>query len=245
MSLVSSKKNLKGTWRQALLTFFGPLLLVFIFRFFVLEPFVIPSGSMIPTLLIHDHLMVFKGSFGIKSPFSDTWWMRWSGPQHGDIVVFRYPQNPKVFYIKRVVGLPGDRLVFEKNQLSINGEVLPIEKWQGKASFSDEDFDLFIEKNLAKSYVVRYSRNEDTQSSSPRLEVEVPEKNYYMMGDNRDQSSDSRVWGFVPDQYLVGRAWAIWLSCENTLLSAQMVCDPLTIRWQRIFKSVDKTIDIN
>ncbi|MEK6775057.1 MAG: signal peptidase I [Bdellovibrionota bacterium] len=245
MSLIPTKKNLKGTWRQALLTFFGPVLLVFIFRLFILEPFVIPSGSMIPTLLIHDHLMVFKGSFGIKSPFSDTWWMRWGGPQRGDVVVFRYPKNPQVFYIKRVIGLPGDKLIFENHQLSVNGQVLPTEKWQGKPPLSEDDFGLFLEKNLTKSYVVRYSGDEDSQSSSSRIEVEVPEKNYYMMGDNRDQSLDSRVWGFLPDKYLVGRAWSIWLSCENTLLSAQMVCDPLTIRWRRIFKSVDKTIDIN
>lgn len=237
------KKNRKGTWRQALLTFFGPVLLVFAFRFFILEPFVIPSGSMIPNLLIHDHLMVLKGSYGIKSPFSDTWWLRWGSPRRGDIVVFRYPENPKVFYIKRVVGIPGDKIIFENRQLKVNGVLWPLEKWSQPTQETDEDFDLFLENNTTKSYVIRYMHLEDVSEKNTGFEISVPAGKYFMMGDNRDQSSDSRVWGFVPESYLVGRAWVIWLSCENTLVSAQMVCDPFQIRWSRLFKTVDKTMD--
>ncbi len=237
------KKNQKGTWRQALLTFFGPVLLVFVFRFFILEPFVIPSGSMIPNLLIHDHLMVLKGSYGIKSPFKDIWWVRWNEPRHGDIVVFRYPENPKVFYIKRVIGLPGDKITFENHRLKVNGTEWPVKRWVQPNEQDEEEFDVFLEKGPIKTYFVRYMRGDGEPDAHTRFEITVPAKKYFMMGDNRDQSSDSRIWGFVPEAFLVGRAWFIWLSCENTLVSAQMVCDPFQIRWNRLFKSVDKTID--
>ncbi len=238
------KKNYKGTWKQALLTFFGPIALVVIIRFFFIEPFVIPSGSMIPTLLIHDHLFVFKSSFGIKNPFAKNWLLRWSGPQRGDIVVFKFPDKPNVFYIKRVIGLPGDKIIFEKRRLTINGEPVATEKWSGKEGSLDEGFDFYREKNQQRTYLVRYLQSEES-SDSTRLEIDVPANKYFMMGDNRDQSSDSRVWGFVPDENLVGPAWLIWLSCENTLVSAQMVCDPMQIRWSRLLTRVDKILDLN
>lgn len=235
------ERNLKGTWTQALLTFFGPIVLVFLIRFFLIEPFVIPSGSMIPTLLIHDHLFVFKSSFGLKNPFSNQWLLRWSEPNRGDIVVFRYPENPNVYYIKRVIGIPGDKIIFENRKLQINGEFLPTEVGQPSQSLMDEDFDFYVEGNKGKNHFVRYMHNEKI-SNSTRIEIDVPANKYFMMGDNRDQSSDSRVWGFVPVDNLVGRAWLIWLSCDSTLLSAQMVCDPLHIRWSRIFKKVDNDV---
>ena len=174
------QKNLKGTWRQAILTFFGPVLLVFSFRFFVLEPFVIPSGSMLPNLLIHDHLMVLKGSFGIKSPFSETWWLQWATPQRGDIVVFRYPENPKVFYIKRVIGLPGDKIIYKNHRLTINGKTLDLENWTGPSPLEDEDFDLFVEKGFTKSYFIRHFRNENSSDLETQIEVSVPEKKYFI-----------------------------------------------------------------
>jgi len=234
------KKNLKGTWKQALFTFFGPLILVLSFRIFVLEPFVIPSGSMIPTLLVHDHVMVLKGSFGIKSPFSDRWWVLWRTPQRGDIVVFRYPNNRKVFYIKRVVGLPGDRLVYENHQLTVNDQIWPQEKI-ASSDVEGSDVELFRENNFVRSYLVRHLKG---FNPSERTEIDVPEKKYFVMGDNRDQSADSRVWGFVPEEHLIGRAWVIWLSCENTLTTAPMICDPAQIRWPRLFSLVDKIMDI-
>jgi signal peptidase I len=108
MSEIPNSKNLKGTWNQAILTFLFPILLVLGVRWALFEPFVIPSGSMIPNLLIHDHILVKKFAFGIHVPFSDKWLVQWTKPSRGEIVVFKYPENPEVYYIKRLIGLPSE-----------------------------------------------------------------------------------------------------------------------------------------
>ncbi len=206
--------DLRGTWSQALRSFFLPLALVLCFRWLVFEPFVIPSGSMIPTLLVHDHIFVKKWSYGIRNIFSDQsgWLWFWREPQRGDIVVFKYPNNPKVYYIKRLIGLPGETVKFKNHEIFINENKIE-DKWG------------------------RYL----SDSTDPNTEeiFHVPLKSYFMMGDNRDESQDSRFWGFVPQDNLIGPASLIWLSCENTLESSPMVCDPAQIRWSRILKFVD------
>lgn len=223
--------NLKGTWNQAILTFLFPILLVMGGRWALFEPFVIPSGSMIPNLLIHDHILVKKFSFGLHIPFSDKWLLQWAQPSRGDIVVFKYPENPDVYYIKRLIGLPGDRIEVNAGRISVNGQPFNLSPQEG--SQLEAGFQYFIENNSEMSYLVRFL----FEPGSPETQVfQVPQGQYFFMGDNRDQSSDSRVWGFVKNEYLVGKAWVIWLSCESTLPTMTFVCDPSQIRFDRLFQ---------
>lgn len=225
-----TSQNLKGTWNQAILTFLFPILLVLTVRWAIVEPFVIPSGSMIPNLLVHDHILVKKFSYGVHVPFGEPWIVQWSKPERGEVIVFRYPENPDVYYIKRLIGLPRDRVTISNGRISVNGKVFA----QTETTGDDPAFKYFLENNGAKEYVVRYL---DPQGGSPQT-FEVPEGNFFFMGDNRDQSSDSRVWGFVKNDYIVGQASVIWLSCHSTLPTMSFVCDPSQIRFNRLFKKV-------
>jgi signal peptidase I len=231
----NSAKNLKGTWPQAIGTFLLPLFIVFGIRWALVEPFVIPSGSMIPNLLIHDHIIVKKFSLGLKLPFSNIWLARWRAPQRGEILVFRFPENPDVFYIKRLIGLPGDVVVVRgSGKISVNGtewslsEIPPLE--------ANDGFTYYNESTGQQNHIVRFYG--EPLASDESKEYRVPEGEYFFMGDNRDQSSDGRVFGFVPEKYLIGPASVIWLSCESTLTSVSYICDPRQIRWKRLFNSV-------
>lgn len=232
MSETKATPNLKGTWNQAILTFLIPILLVMGVRWALFEPFVIPSGSMIPNLLIHDHILVKKFAYGLRIPFMDRWLVKWSAPQRGDIVVFKYPENPDVYYIKRLIGLPGDRVEINAGRITVNGQVYALAPYAGPL-VNNREFYYFTENDTDKSYVVRFLNEE---SSGDVQVYQVPENQYFFMGDNRDQSSDSRVWGFVKEDYLVGRASMIWLSCNSTLPTMTFVCDPSQIRFNRLFK---------
>ncbi|MFS4459671.1 signal peptidase I [Bdellovibrio sp. HCB2-146] len=227
-------ENLKGTWNQAILTFLFPILLVMGLRWALIEPFVIPSGSMIPNLLVHDHILVRKFSYGLHVPFSDKWLVKWNQPERGQVVVFKYPENPDVYYIKRLIGLPGDEVQVQNGRISVNGE-----KWELTPEQKPEQepgFVYFEEKNKSEAHTVRFLSQED--GSTPET-FKVPAGHYFFMGDNRDQSSDSRYWGFVKEDYLVGRAWMVWLSCDSTLPTMTFVCDPTQIRWNRLFHKVN------
>ncbi len=223
------KKDFRATWPQAFITFFAPMVMVLLVRWILLEPFVIPSGSMIPTLLIHDHIFVNKLAFGIHVPFSKKWFIHWSNPKHDDIAVFRYPETPEVYFVKRIVGLPGDEISVEHGTLSVNGEAKSLLE-APLPSEGDEKFKYFTESQ----HLVRYMDKEISFFHS----IKVPEGQYFAMGDNRDQSSDSRVWGFIPEENFVGTVQKIWLSCEKTLPSASFLCDPSTIRWNRLLLGV-------
>lgn len=227
MSSSFENKDLRATWAQALLTFFIPLFLFFGFRWIVTEPFVIPSGSMIPTLQIHDHILVNKLAYGTHWPFSKSWVFKWAEPRRGEVVVFRYPENPQVFYVKRVIALPRDRVSMDQGVLKVNGEAVSLIGLdrEGFKDFDSSEFEYFQESG----HVVRYQN----LGQANFAELTVPEKSYFVMGDNRDQSSDSRVWGFVPEDHLVGRAWIVWLGCDETLEAAQFLCNPSTIRPDR------------
>lgn len=219
----------RATWTQALTAVFTPIVLLFAIRWLLLEPYVIPSGSMIPTLLIHDHIFVNKLAYGVHFPFRKEWLVKWNQPQRFDVIVFRYPANPEVFYVKRVIGLPGDRVSVSHGEVLVNGEALP----QTDLNLEDaESFHLYREDK----HTIRYRDKEDSNYD----EITVPEGKLFVMGDNRDQSSDSRVWGEVPLDHVIGRASFIWLSCNDTLATARFLCDPQTIRWSRIFRSVDR-----
>lgn len=233
MSEQKEPRNLKGTWNQAILTFLFPILLVMGFRWALLEPFVIPSGSMIPNLLVHDHILVKKFAFGLHVPFGEKWLVQWAQPQRGDVIVFRYPENPDVFYIKRLIGLPGDKVQVRSGRITVNGEKFELTPFMNPTG--EKGFSYFYEKNGDLNYVVRFLSEE--ASEEPQT-FEVPKDEYFFMGDNRDQSSDSRFWGYVKNEYIIGKAWVIWLSCDSTLPTMTFVCDPSQIRFQRLFQKV-------
>ena len=198
-------------------SFFPVFLFVFVLRGFIVEPFRIPSGSMIPTLLIGDFILVDKFSYGLRLPFTNQTVLKTGTPQRGDVVVFKYPLDPTTPFIKRVIGLPGDKVEYTNKILRVNGKKIA---WQdertfighGKASqhtgasaHKEENGKFLHEVLISPS---RYSQNGD---------YEVPEGMYFVMGDNRDNSRDSRFWGFVPESHLMGKAFFIWLNWDGGL----------------------------
>ena len=202
-------------------------LFVFVLRSFLFEPFRIPSGSMLPTLHIGDFILVNKYDYGVRLPVIGTKVIPMGSPKRGDVVVFRYPMDPSVDYIKRVVGLPGDQIQYINKRLFVNGVEQP-QKPTGDWVDPDtmvtlSSFDEKLGERVHK--ILKDDRLEESIRGLPyprgteyckyTLEgftCKVPEGNYFMLGDNRDNSEDSRYWGVVPDEYLVGRAFFIWLN---------------------------------
>ena len=191
--------------------FFPILLLVFVIRTFIVEPFKIPSGSMMPTLIAGDFIAVNKFSYGLRLPVFNKLIFETGSPQRGDVFVFHYPKDPSIDYIKRVIGLPGDNIKYENKKLFVND--VPISQIYTSIYKYSLKQDLEVS---AKEFVEdhgEYSHSiliHDIPSES--VEFVVPDGHYFAMGDNRDNSSDSRVWGFVPDELLVGKAFVIWLN---------------------------------
>ena len=195
-------------------SFFPIVLIVLLLRSFIAEPFRIPSGSMMPTLLVGDFILVNKFTYGIRLPVINKKIIELSKPNRGDIVVFRYPKDPTVDYIKRIVGLPGDKVVYSNKKLTIND--LPVQQTslgsyqglgQGEEMSGAED----LLENLTGVEHRILIRN-----GTPTVEFVyvVPEGNYFAMGDNRDNSNDSRYWGPVPEANLVGKAFFIWMNWD-------------------------------
>lgn len=189
-------------------SFFPVLLVVFLLRGFIVEPFKIPSGSMLPSLYIGDFILVNKFAYGIRVPVLNKKMIETGEPERGDVVVFRYPRDPSLDYIKRVIGLPGDHIAYYNKVLYVNGK--PVER---KFSHQYEG----PGQTFANEYVEDLEGIEHAMLLMPgrpnSLEGEyiVPEAMYFVMGDNRDNSNDSRVWGAVPEQNLVGKAFMIWM----------------------------------
>ena len=244
MKFLVIKNGKQGTWPQALVTFLIPLFLIFVFRWFFYEPFVIPSESMVPNLLIHDHILVKKFSYGLKPPMGDGWLWKYKEPRRGDVVVFRFPENRDVFFIKRLIGLPGDQLSIQNGQISVNGKPWVITPQPEIDSADQDNFNYYSEtpntvdtEHSEQPHTIRLLATESHVDTDEK-KVTVPKDAYFVMGDNRDQSRDSRFWGFVPAGLLVGKASLIWLSCEETLASAPFICDPFRLRSDRFFKSI-------
>lgn len=194
--------------------FFPILFLVFVIRTFLIEPFKIPSGSMMPTLIAGDFIAVNKFSYGLRLPVFNKLIYKIGSPERGDIFVFHYPKDPSIDYIKRVIGLPGDTIRYESKKLFINNQQMS-QTYLGEYEYQlNEDLSLkakeFLEtnNNLSHSILIH-------DIPSETIEFIVPEGHYFAMGDNRDNSSDSRVWGFVPDDLLVGKAFVIWLNFND------------------------------
>ena len=225
----------QGTWGQALVSFLVPIVLILGVRWAFVEPFVIPSASMVPNLLVHDHILVLKSSMGLRIPFSDHWLFHWAQPRRGDVIVFKYPENPNIYYIKRLIGLPGDKIEVDNGRVTVNGQ-----PWTTSSVETQKDdeagFKYFFENSGSETHRIRFFENQS--ASAEKTVYQVQPEHYFFMGDNRDQSSDGRVWGFVPEHYLIGHAWVIWLSCENTLASAAYICDFSTLRKGRMFHKV-------
>lgn len=203
------------------------LLIVLLLRSFIVEPFRIPSGSMMPTLLIGDFILVNKFIYGIRLPILHAKILEIGEPQRGDIVVFRYPKDPSVDYIKRVIGLPGDHIVYINNRLYINGEEIPI-RYSGRYVGSGENGRysgaLIYEEDLS---VVGGKRHKImfTNDGMVVAEYAVPAGHYFVLGDNRNNSNDSRFWGFVPEENLVGKAFLIWMHFDlsNPLVALERI----------------------
>lgn len=196
-------------------SFFPVILAVLILRSFMVEPFRIPSGSMMPTLLSGDFILVNKYTYGIRLPVLNKKVFGLGEPERGDVVVFRYPKNPSVDYIKRVVGVSGDTISYFGKQVYVNGELA---KQTSLGTFTTTGEGLHMtgadkrKENLAG---VEHQILVDRGRASMEGEFIVPEGQYFVMGDNRDNSNDSRVWGFVPDENLVGRAFMIWMNWDG------------------------------
>jgi signal peptidase I len=217
-------------WVEYSVSFFPVILVVFLLRSFLVEPFKIPSSSMVPTLLVGDFILVNKFAYGVRLPVANKKVFDVGNPQRGDVMVFRYPEDPSLDYIKRVVGLPGDRIEYRNKRLSINGK--PVAERQVDDYLSRERMQFsrrYVETLGAAEHQILLDDDAPPYITPLRsfpfagncnynmagLACTVPPGHYFMMGDNRDNSSDSRVWGFVPDENIVGKAFFIWLNLNE------------------------------
>lgn len=195
---------------------FPVFLVVLVLRSFVIEPFRIPSGSMYPTLEIGDFIVVNKFAYGVKLPVTQTKILPIGEPKRGDVVVFKYPKDPDVDYIKRVVGLPGDEITYIGRTVFINGKPAKqtfLGEYEGEGSGKVMNGASLMQENLGDvSHLMLSDREKNSQDMNT---VVVPEGHYFMMGDNRDHSNDSRFWGFVPEKNLKGKAFGIWMNWDD------------------------------
>ncbi|MDB5826880.1 MAG: family signal peptidase [Variovorax sp.] len=211
---------------------FPVILVVFLLRSFLFEPFKIPSGSMMPTLLTGDLILVNKFTYGLRLPVINTKLTDGTPPARGDVMVFRYPPQPSLDYIKRVVGLPGDEVAYLNKKLTINGK--PVSK-DAVPEYFDEEAMRYLKEykedllgrqhyllnddsrraGLSEAEIMTFPNRENCRYSVDGVVCKVPEGHYFMMGDNRDNSLDSRYWGFVPDKNIVGKAFFIWMNFGN------------------------------
>lgn len=196
---------------------FPVILVVFLIRSFVVEPFKIPSGSMRPTLQLKDFILVNKFEYGLRLPIIGWKLTEGDAPERGDVVVFQYPRDESLDYIKRIVALPGDRVAFRDHTVFVNGEPVP-RRLEGPYVYRSKRGNMvetrrYQERTRSHRYDVLYSRNKSGRSLVEP--VEVPEGAYFVMGDNRDHSNDSRYWGFVPANNILGEAFVIWWSWDS------------------------------
>lgn len=211
-------------------SFFPVLLLVFLLRSFLFEPFRIPSGSLKPTLDVGDLILVNKYNYGIRLPVIHKKIFAIGDPKRGDIMVFRCPYHPEVDFIKRVIGLPGDHIRYQDKTLYVNGQKLPQQFIKNTTDRDDSgaivDVILKEEDFLGIKHAIYQSQDHPNDDFK---DIVVPPGMYFVMGDNRDMSADSRYWGFVPDENIVGRARFIWMSWDGY---------DYKVRWNRIGKSI-------
>ena len=189
-------------------SFFPVLIFVLVIRSFIFEPFRIPSGSMMPTLLQGDYIFVKKYSYGLRLPVIEKKVFETGEPDRGDVVVFRLPSEPSINYIKRVVGLPGDELIYQRHRLTVNGELVAVVPDARDASTANQ----YIEQLGEREHSILVTRPENLRGDG---RYTVPDGHYFMMGDSRDNSTDSRFIGPIPETYLVGEAVRIWMHMDG------------------------------
>jgi signal peptidase I len=228
------KEAAEPWWVEYAKSFFPVILVVFFIRSFLIEPFKIPSGSMIPTLQVGDFILVNKFTYGVRLPVINQKIIPLNDPQRGDVMVFRYPEDPTLDYIKRVVGLPGDTVEYRGKRLWING-VEQAQTADGEYNYVESGLNfvhtekrietLGIRKHavlinpemptLHLGAVAEFTGRDNCTYDNDMVRCKVPEGQYFMMGDNRDNSRDSRYWGFVPDNQIVGKAFLIWMNFSD------------------------------
>lgn len=220
----------RPVWVEYSGSFFPVIAAVFFLRSFLFEPFKIPSSSMAPTLVVGDMILVNKFTYGIRLPIINKKIVSINDPQRGDVMVFKYPKDTSLDYIKRVVGVAGDRIVYRNKRLTVNGQPAAYQPLPDYLDSERLSYSKLFEENLsgvrhrilndaaAPEYVPnpdRFARHELCSYNAEGFACTVPAGHYFMMGDNRDNSLDSRFWGFVPDSYIVGKASLIWLNLNN------------------------------
>ena len=198
--------------------FFPVILAVFLLRSFVIEPFRIPSGSMLPSLYIGDFILVSKFSYGVRLPILNTLVIPVGEPDRGDVMVFRFPRDPSTNFIKRVIGLPGDVITYRGKRLAVNGKPVAVQKAQPElfpdlvAQPDKRSQSSFLESFGQSNHAIFLDDNHQSGPSGPWI---VPLGHFFVMGDNRDHSNDSRYWGFVPKENIVGKAFFVWFSWDS------------------------------
>ena len=219
------------TWVEYSGSFFPVIALVFILRSFLWEPFKIPSSSMVPTLLVGDLILVNKYTYGIRLPIINKKIIQLNDPQRGDVMVFKYPKDMSQDYIKRVIGVPGDKITYENKRLTVNGK--PVD-YTPLDDYLDDESTVYhkqLEENLTGishrilnddpaptlnlGQVTDFPHKDACDYNEDGFSCVVPAGNYFMMGDNRDNSADSRYWGFVPNENIVGKAFLVWMNFSN------------------------------
>ncbi len=221
------KDDKEPWWIEYPKSFFPVILIVFLLRSFLVEPFKIPTGSMVPTLLVGDFILVSKFAYGIRLPLVNKKIIGIGDPHRGDVMVFRFPEDPSIDYIKRVVGVPGDKIVYENKRLSINGVPQPYKQVADYLNRERVHYSARFEETLggvehailqegdapaAIPFTRPFPFRENCNYNAEGVRCTVPPGHYFVMGDNRDNSADSRVWGFVPDENIVGKAFFIWFN---------------------------------
>ncbi len=222
----------RGKWTDV----FKSLLLVLIcflaFRWTLWEPYVIPSGSMETSLLIQDYVVVKKFAYGLRLPFTEKWILGPAVPKRGDIVVFKSVDDSGHILVKRVIGLPGDEIMINnKGFIQVNDTPFVYQE----VDEENESFDVYEEDNGSKKYLVQFSKDLEQTTH----QIKVPEGQLYMMGDNRNFSADSRFWGPLPLERIMGKLVLIWFSCEESERYSSFLCSAQDFRVDRILKKVD------
>lgn len=220
----------ESTFVEYCKSFFPVIFAVFLLRSFLVEPFRIPSGSMMPTLLAGDFILVKKYEYGVRLPVINKKIFDVGDPQRGDVVVFRFPKDPSVDYIKRLVAVGGDHVQYDNKVVTVNGKVagqVPQGRYEGKGTALSASGSLLNREDLLG---VQHDILLRPGAPGQTVDLIVPEGEYFVMGDNRDNSNDSRFWGTVPDKNLVGRAFMIWMNWDSVESG---------VRWDRLGNSID------